>query len=415
MGAPPEERRKRLLFWAIFSLLLAGVALASAEAVASFLVPSYPARDIRPITVTSSGDIVYNDWALRDRPRTFARPPGVTFRSVLVGDSFLEGHFLPTTLPALIEKRWTDEGHRHREAINFGVSATGPRQYYYRIDDVALDLKPDAIVLAIYAGNDFVSVPFGGWIPPLIAELPLPSVVGTVAPRSTWFTVNRLGLSEIGRNNQRIAGELEMLNAWRDLPPSELVDRIVAHVKRYYYPQLPEARIREIFARGDNRFATAFVDRSQGREMLPGWLLNGMVDWETGTWRMVHTPEEADRFEGGNMIAETLTWIEATERLTRRNGIKLIVALLPVGIVDPDYMAFWRFWPNYLGASLGADARHRRLAKELRQRALPVVDLRETFDGLRGTYRLTDGHWTMKGTEIAADRLSRALAALDAR
>ena len=33
------------------------------------------------------------------------------------------------------------------EAINFGVSATGPRQYYYRIKDVGVALKPNAIVL----------------------------------------------------------------------------------------------------------------------------------------------------------------------------------------------------------------------------------------------------------------------------
>lgn len=415
MPGAPAHWSTRLVFWAIYGLLLGGVTIAGAEVVASFLVPSYPARDIRPIAVTSSADIVYNDWALRDRPRTFARPPGVTFRSVLVGDSFLEGHFLPTTLAAQIEKRWTGQDQHGREAINFGVSATGPRQYYYRIRDVVLDLKPDAIVLAIYAGNDFVSVPFGGWIPPPIAELPLPSMLGAVAPRSTWFAVNRLGLSEIGRNNSRIEGELEMLNAWRDLPPAELIDRIVAHVKRYYYPQLPEDRIREIFTRGNNRFSTAFVERPDGREMLPGWLLNGIVDWETGTWRMVHTPEEADRFEGGNMIAETLSWIEAAERLARRNGIKLIVALIPVGTVDPDYVTFWRFWPNYLGASLGADARHRRLASALRQRALPFIDLRDDLAGQPGTYRLIDGHWSLRGTEIVADRLSRELAALDAR
>lgn len=415
MGASPGERRTRPLFWAIFGLLLVGVTIAGAEVIASFLVPSYPARDIRPIAVTSSADIVYNDWALRDRPRTFARPPGVDFRSVLVGDSFLEGPFLPTTLAALIEKRWAAQGHADREAINFGVSATGPRQYYYRIEDVALDLKPDVIVLAIYAGNDFVSVPFGGWVPPLIAELPLPSVLGAVAPRSTWFAVNRLGLSEIGRNNLRIEGEFEMLNAWLDLPQAELIDRVVAHVKRYYYPNLPEEKIREILTRGDNRFWTAFEKRPDGREKLPGWLLNGVVDWETGTWRMVRTPEEADRLESDNMMAETLTWIEAAYRLAQRNGIKLVAALIPVGTVDPDYVTFWRYWPNYFSSSLAADARHRRLARELRQRGLPFVDLREALDGQPGTYRLTDGHWTMKGTEIVADRLSRELAALDAR
>ena len=39
----------------------------------------------------------YNDWAVRDRPRSITRPSNVRFRSVLVGDSFLEGY-------------WTDAG-----------------------------------------------------------------------------------------------------------------------------------------------------------------------------------------------------------------------------------------------------------------------------------------------------------------
>src|SRR5262245_9423684 len=166
----------RRFFWPLYLVLLVAVTLAGTEAIASFVVPSWPARDIRPITVTSSPGIVYNDWALRDRPRTLERPPGVRFRSVLVGDSFLEGAFLRAPLSAFIEERLAAGGRNDMEAINFGVAATSPRQYYYRIRDVGLALKPDVIVLAFYAGNDFVSQPFGSWLPAPIAELPLPSM-----------------------------------------------------------------------------------------------------------------------------------------------------------------------------------------------------------------------------------------------
>ena len=87
----------------------------------------------------------------------------------------------------------------------------------------------------------------------------------------------------------------------------------------------------------------------------------------------------------------------------------LIVALLPVGIVDPDYVAFWRAWPKYLSWSLSADARHRHLAVALRQTGLPFIDLRDDLAGVAGTYRLSDGHWTERGSEIAANRLAREL------
>ena len=153
-------------FWPLYLVLLVGAALAGSEAIASFIVPSWPARDLRPIEVTPSPDVIYNDWALRDRPRSFERPPNVRFRSILVGDSFLEGVFVRAPLSAFVEARLAAAGQTDVEAINFGVSATGPRHYYYRIKNVGLALKPDAIVLAVYAGNDFVSTPSGGWMRP---------------------------------------------------------------------------------------------------------------------------------------------------------------------------------------------------------------------------------------------------------
>ena len=124
-------------------------------------------------------------------------------------------------------------------------------------------------MLAVYAGNDFLAEPFGRWIPPAIAERPLPSLLADVAPRSTWFIVNRLGLSEFGRGNKPIEGEFEQLNGWLDLPPDQRLDRIVDHMKHYYFPQLDEAAIREILSRGGGRFWTAFDKRRKDRERWP--------------------------------------------------------------------------------------------------------------------------------------------------
>jgi len=147
---------RKIWFWPIYILLLLGVTLAGTEFVSSFLAPSWPARDLRPISVGALGENVatvfadspgliphYNDWGVRDRPRSIERPADVRYRSVLVGDSFLEGYFIPAPISQLIEQRWASEGHTDAEAINLGIAATGPRQYYYRIKRVALALKPD--------------------------------------------------------------------------------------------------------------------------------------------------------------------------------------------------------------------------------------------------------------------------------
>jgi hypothetical protein len=134
-----------------------------------------------------------------------------------------------------------------------------------------------------------------------------------------------------------------------------------------------------------------------------------VVDWETGQWLMPRSAEEADRLEGHKMVDETLSWLVAAERLAERHGTKLVVCLVPVGTVDPAYVDFWRSWPKYFSYSLSADARRRRLAVALRQTGMPFIDLRENFIGVAGTYRLTDGHWTERGMELVADKVSREL------
>lgn len=415
--------RARKWFWVAYIALLFGVTLAGTEFVSSFLVPSSPARDIRPISAESLRNNVaaalvdapelipvYNEWALRDRPRSIERPPGINFRSVLVGDSFLEGYFVRAPLPAHVEKRWAEGGRTDMEAINFGVTATGPRQYYYRIRDVALRLRPDVIMLVVYAGNDFIATPFRSlMVPSLIDELPVPSLLGSVAPRTTWLTVNRLGLSEVGRGNKGIPGEFTLLNEWAHKPAAERLSLFARHLKAHYQPNLSEDTIREILSRGGDRLWTAFEKRPKDREFVPGWFVASLIDWETGQWNMPRDAAEADRMDGATMVEETLSWLLAAEQLAKENGVQLIIALAPVGTGDPNYVEFWRPWSKYFSYSLSSAARHKQLAVKLRERGVPFIDFRDDLDGVAGTYRLTDGHWTELGTEIAAERVAREL------
>ena len=63
-------------------------------------------------------------------------------------------------------------------------------------------------------------------------------------------------------------------------------------------------------------------------------------------------------------VDATLSWLVAAERLAKAKGVKLFVALAPVGVVDPDYVDFWQPWSKYFSYQLSADARHRRLAAD---------------------------------------------------
>lgn len=423
----PEDReealRPRPWFWPLYGLLLLMAAWAGTEFVSSYFVPSFPASDLRPVSAEAvrsnlerafveTPDLIpiYNDWGMRDRPRSFDRPPGVKLRAVMVGDSFVEGFFVRAPLPAHMEKQWSARGRTDMEAINFGVLGTGPQQYYYRIRDVALPLRPDVIMVVVYAGNDFIATPFDPKaIPPVIDELPLPSLLGALAPRTTWLTVNRLGLSEVARGNRGAPGELAMINGWVQGPPAERLAHISRYVHDVYQPTIDPNAIRDILSRGDGRFWTAFEKRSSDREYLPAWLVSGMASWETGTWEMPRDAEEADRMAGTVLVDETLSWLTAAHQLAKSSGVRLVVVLAPVGTVDPAYVDFWRPWPNYYSFSLGADARHRRLAEALRGKGLEFIDLRQELDGKPGIYRLSDGHWTERGTEIVAGILARAV------
>jgi hypothetical protein len=412
---------REVLLWLVFAVVLAAFTIAGSELVASFFVPASPARDIRPVSAAElranmasalidTPDLipVYNDWSLRDRPRTVARPAGVRFRSVFVGDSFLEGYFVTKPLTERIETLWTAGGVTDHEAINFGVTATGPLQYHYRVKDVALDLKPDVVVLALYAGNDFVATPYRRLaVPPVVAELPMPSLVGTVAPRTNWLIVNRLGLSEVGRGTKGIPGEFALLNDWAQKPPAERLGLTADFMRTHYYPSLGLDRIREILSRGDGRLWDAFKPRSKDREFAAGWIFNSVIDWESGTWEVPRDAAEADRLASGPMVEETLSWVLATRQLVEAQGRRFMAVLIPVGVGDPDYVEFWRPWPRYYSYNLSSTARLKQLSRLLRERGVRLVDLSDDLHGVAGSYRLTDGHWTEFGTDVAARRLAR--------
>lgn len=413
--------RKRIAFWIVQSALAVALIVAGTEFIASYYAPPSPYLLLRPYMVeggfgtttstedkSSNAEPFYNSWGMRDHERSSDRPANVTFRSVFVGDSFLEGHSVKAPLSVFVENIWTATGHTGMEAINLGVSATDPPQYYYRIERVALPLKPDVVLMMFYSGNDFVAEPFQSHtIPPFISELPEPSILGAVAPNLTWLITDRLRLSENGSSNKRIPNEFQTLNALVDKPRAERLAGFARHLKQYYYPELGEETIREVLSRADEDFWLLFKSDSKDRHYLQGWMLKNIIGWETSTYPLSMNAAEADRMVDVAKVEATLTWLVAARRLVEAQGVKFVVALAPVGIVDSDYVKFWRAWPRAFSYWLGADARHRKLVNLLHQQNFNVIDLETCLDGVPGTYRLSDSHWSEHGHEIVAQRLAR--------
>lgn len=414
---------KKGFFWAIYSLVLAAATLVGLELVAFFLTPSWPAYELRPLAVPSGLERpieaadgtqetipFYNSWGMKDRERSFERPPGVRFRIAFDGDSFLEGMFSLEPLSQVVETQWAKAGVRDMEAVNLGVSATSPIQYYYRITSVALELHPDAILLMFYPGNDFIEESFSPEATlPFIAERPEPSLLGDIAPHLTWQIVDRLGLSEIGRG---VAGPKDEYNIMLEVmkkPRSERAALIATYLKKYYFPDKDETVMREILSRNDGSFWAPFERTDDKAEQLAGWIPAGVVRFETNSKKMPRNAVEAERLTDPTEIEPALSWLIATDELTKSKGIKLVIAVAPMASVDPSYVAFWKPWPHYLGWSLHEEVNRRRFLAALRSRGLAPIDLAEDLTGVDGTYRLADGHWTALGTSIVAKRIATEL------
>ena len=416
--------RKRVAFGAIFAAILLVVTLGGVELMASFFVPSWPARAMlgrEPRTTPAALAVPFdrdrwlsepeNTWGMRDRERTLAKPPG-TYRAVFVGDSFVESRFTPLSLPAAVQQR-LDPSEKKIEAIDLGISATDPRSYYFRIRDVALEMTPDALLMFIYSGNDFMppNEGYSSW-PRFMDVSPGSSIVGSILPRTNWLLVNRLNLADLFKPGPQAApppNEEALIYDAVTASADQRVQRLAAHIKKYRYPALSEARIAEILSRGDSRFLDIALPHDGEQDYLMGWALDILMSWETGTWPVASSRQDATRLADNGHADATLSWIKASEHLARDRHVPLLLFLVPVGSVDPDYAAFWKPWPRAFSWNYVCEEWHAKLAAALAKNGIRFVDLRDDLAGVPGTYRKLDGHWSQKGLAIVADRVAREL------
>lgn len=389
--------------------------LALIEMMAATFVPPWPAYALRSVPPdTQSAASPFNSWGMRDRAHSITRPRDTKARFAFVGDSFVEFQPLSRTLPQAVEQRFTARGTTGIETINFGVSGTGIQSYFYRLRDVAMKFGPDSVSVFFFSGNDFVRSDEGysaHWLPPLIDESPGRSIVGSVMPRTNWLVVNRLHASEFLRGNSFIPHESETLQSIARGSRQERLDRLVQFMKQNYFPGMEASTLAEILSRGDGRLLTAFESRPGDEEDLPGWLVHHIVDTDSKKLPsvLVRTREDAAAFVTPADIDANLSWLREMDRVARSKGVPLDIFVIPAGSVDPEFVEFWKPWPNFYSWYVQCDLRHDLLVKALKKTELSVVDLKKDFDGVPGTYRKGDGHWTERGLEIASARVFKQL------
>ena len=324
------------------------------------------------------------------------------------------------TLPGEVERRFVEAGQPNAEMINLGISATGPRSYYYRLRDVAFALSPDALAVFFFSGNDFVFDGQGygqGILPDLVSEAPGGSILGNLMPNANWVLVNRLRLSEVLTTNKAVPQEFDTLAKIARLPPAERTPALARHIRQYYYPDLSEQQVVAIFGRDGDAFWQAYASGKADDESLQGWLLNLMTkaEVEKSPYFEATTREQAAQLVKEGDIQATLSWLAAMDRAARERGVPLVLFIVPPGTVDPDYADYWKHWPRFYAFNVIADYRQDRLLDALSKTSIRHVDLRKDFEGVRGAYRRSDAHWTDKGVEIAANRVFQELRRLERR
>lgn len=421
IGRPRPSFFRSRTFFVGYNLALLALMLVGVEYLAGFYAPPWPARALRTIQpVNPDPSKPFNSWGMYDRERGIANPPDVAFRSVLVGDSFVEFDPDGRTLNQAVEDRVAQAGSRGFEAVSLGISGTGPRSYYYRTRDVALALSPDALFVFFVSGNDFMPAGDGlhdRWISPLVDESPGGSLLGQVMPRTDWMLVNHFRLSEFLRGNKPIPHEIETLQAIATGPADQRVPATVEHLKRYYYPNLSRQRLTEIISRGGDAFWDNFNGKSPNHEVLQGWLLNLIVSAETrdDDQTRIRTPAGAERVVKDSEIEATASWLVGIQQLAAAHHVPMHLFLIPVASMSPDFVDFWKPWPQYFAWYLLSDARHQRLAKLLARTTVPFTDLRNDLLGIPGAFRMADAHWTGKGQKIAVERIYEQIDKIETR
>jgi hypothetical protein len=169
-GPGPKEWAWRFLLLGLSSLLV----LAAAEGgLRLFLAPRFttiyriderylhaliPGRSkiFRHLEVNGGRSILVriNASGFRGEPLL---PAGSATRVVVYGDSIVEAEYsaLEETFPERLESALAARLRRRVEAVNAGVVGYGPDQVSLRMDDEIDRLRPDLVLVVIFADNDF--------------------------------------------------------------------------------------------------------------------------------------------------------------------------------------------------------------------------------------------------------------------
>lgn len=388
----------------LFAMLVAGTLVLFNAAAAFFAVP-WPMSGLHGVSPDvgkrawgyhepAVGFIAVNSWGQRDREHTVV-PQAGSRRVIFIGDSFLENG-APVPLPYKTQDLLRAMGDASSEAINLGVSATDPDEYFFRLKKVGLPLRPDHCVLMFSAGSDFIQEPS------------LLSFGGISAPYPRWSFLQSMGLNSLDQviSNKR----RPILRAWfaggplltHELELKDIFGKTAdnSETEREYlsfFPGEQQDQLKLVLSR------SSATDRSSFFEMLrrpdAGMFRSYYLDMATKAAQGTGPPAELSS-------EYSFRWVKAAYELCRFHGVRFTLVIIPDGFSVDSRMA-----QQYAAiADMRAFMKHRyEAAQRLRQQAteagMEVVDLHGLLQGQSGAYLNMDGHWSQQGVDLVAAHL----------
>jgi hypothetical protein len=238
-----------------------------------------------------------------------------------------------------------------------------------------------------------------------IDDRPRPSLIGEIAPELAWLLRNRRRVWKAPVTSQSPTEHQTLVAATKQSFP-EGVRTLAEYFHKDYFPQHDVGMHEEIIGRGGPEWWAELQEKPRDSELLQGWILVNLISREMSDANFPRSPDDVLPEQVLPHVAATMSWVHAIKRQCDQMQVPLVVNVIPMGDTDPELKKFWAPWPAYYHSlALIENARHAEFSRQLKQEKIHVVDLWYTLDGVPGSYRKTDSHWTEKGHQLVADRV----------
>lgn len=313
------------------------------------------------------------------------RPAGAARRVAVYGDSFIDGYFAeqPATFCARLEQHLASAVGGPVEVVNAGVRGYGPDQVALKLEQELPALRPDLVIVAFYAGNDFGDV-----------------------VRNQLFAFDSSGA--LVRRASR--------------PGTRYVEEFQS-AQRGPYLLRALARVRDARQR---RAAPVGLDAdSLAADQVERWLADAAREWRestgqgTGQAAIFHDGEDVDvaiapaSETARHKVRLTAAVLRQLEQVVAASGARLAYMVIPPpGDLIPGYDVYHvdaRRFPGYSPEHL-----HHAALGVLHPGGVPVLDLYPPFiaHGAGPLFlHADDMHWSPAGQDLAARVVADSLAA----